>query len=262
MKKYFKDLLKEHKPTIGTFCMMPSPAIVEALAYAGFEYILIDMEHTCTNDTLLVDMLRACDAAGAASLVRVSEANETQIKHVLANGASGILVPHVESAEAARRVVKMTRYYPLGELSTCPFDRDFMYGVDGFNAFTKEHNVMQEANEKRYVCVCIETAQGIENLPEILSVEGIDAIDIGMCDLAVSLGVNYMEHPLVREAATKALHMAHEYGKTIIFATPEEETMAFWINEGCDAALYYTDCAIISQTGRMLYENLKKYREY
>ena len=111
----FKLRLRRRDVMFGCFVGQPSPAIAEMVGYAGFDYVIVDLEHGPTGLETLENMLRAAQAAGAASLVRLPSPAQADILRVLDAGADGILVPHVESAADARAVVAHAYYPPAGQ---------------------------------------------------------------------------------------------------------------------------------------------------
>lgn len=164
---------------VGTFVIeLPHPATLTALAVAGFDFAVLDMEHSSIGFTSLGGLISAAHAAELAVLVRVWGEDAGLIGKVLDMGANGVMVPHVETPERARAVVQQSRYAPLGGRGFSPLSR--------FDAL--EHP-FTELNEATFVVVQVEGIQGIAQASAIASVEGLDAVFVGPYDLALSLGV-------------------------------------------------------------------------
>jgi len=114
-KNRVKQIMREGKLAIGTYVSLTDPQIVEIIGLAGFDGAFIDMEHSQFDLSLICEMIRAADLAGVTSLVRVPDNDAKLILRLLDSGAQGIVIPHVEGLEGARRAVAAVRYPPLGE---------------------------------------------------------------------------------------------------------------------------------------------------
>ena len=109
-----KDKLISNELTIGSWLTLPSTAIAEIMCNAGFDWIVVDLEHTTISLEQAGEMIRTIELSGSSSLVRLTSNDENQIKRVMDAGAQGIVVPMVKSATDAKRAVTATRYPPLG----------------------------------------------------------------------------------------------------------------------------------------------------
>jgi 2-keto-3-deoxy-L-rhamnonate aldolase RhmA len=164
---------------LGTFVLEnPAPATVSAMALAGFDYIIIDMEHSSVDFSTLEPLVAAAQACGLPTLVRPWGEDVGLIGKALDIGANGIMAARVESAERARTIVEQARFAPLGNR--------------GFSPLTK-YDALREPlralDESTYVVLQIEGRRGIESIADIAAVRGIDAVFVGPYDLALSLGV-------------------------------------------------------------------------
>src|SRR5436190_24377150 len=110
-----RNMLDADKPAFGLWISIADPAVVEIVAYAGFDYVNIDMEHTTLELSMVENMCRAASACGISALVRVPENNAKAILRVVELGPDGIVVPRIRDAEDARRAVLAAKYAPLGE---------------------------------------------------------------------------------------------------------------------------------------------------
>lgn len=259
MKTWFKDLLVPGKQCIGTFAMLPSADSCEILAKAGFEFITVDLEHRPTSAETMLHMLRAIESADTASVVRVRGLREDEVKVALSCGATAIWFPGIQTAAEARTAVSLCKHPPMGVMGMCPFDRAFDFGINGVKTFS-ELDYIKVANEKRAVIVAIEDNEGLKNLPEIVKIPGVDVIDIGMCDLATDMGYHGdLEHPAVVKRVKETMDLIHSAGKYIMLGTPREESMGYWIQQGCDVSIYCTDISILAMEGMRLYNEIQKY---
>ena len=222
MQKSFRELLHaEHRP-IGTILQLPSEELVEILGHAGVEFLTMDTEHCPMSHAKIVSMIRTAEAAGVVPMVRVPDvSDEDSIKKALDGGAAGVLVPNISTAEQARLAVRYGKYAPMGNRGACPYVRANSFG-GGDCA-----NYYERANAYTSINLLVEGPEGVQNLPEIVKVEGIDSIQIGAVDLSVSLGIpGQTNHPLVRKAIQDAGCLAAENGKVIGFFCSEPEDVS------------------------------------
>jgi 4-hydroxy-2-oxoheptanedioate aldolase len=199
-KKGLKEKLRAGEVCLGTHTYSASPANVEIIGRAGFDWVLVDCEHAPVGpyDTLLLEnLLRAAELSGATALVRVPENDQTMIMKVLDSGAAGVVVPHVNDAESARRAVRATRYPSEGTRGTCSNTR-----ATGYYSKIKQEGdkFWKRANDEIIVVALVEDHKALDNIEEIVSVPGIDVVYIGPRDLAMSMGETDIDSPRVREA--------------------------------------------------------------
>ena len=182
-----KAKLEAGKVVFGSEIMFPSADVVEILAYSGLDFVYMDMEHSATTHESLVHMIRACEIGGATPLVRIPESVPGEypgvILRILDLGAMGVIVPHVDTREEARAVVEAVKYAPAGRRGMFDVGRQTGYGT---RMDVQEY--VQRANEETLVVVMIESMQGLANVDDILSVEGVDVVQIGSSDLSASMG--------------------------------------------------------------------------
>lgn len=192
-----KRALADGKTVFGLLNSIPSPLLVEMIGYAGFDFVILDMEHVCLNPETLENMVRAAECAGVTSLVRVPSAAPEVILRALDCGAQGIVVPHVRTAAEAAQAVSASRYAPLGT-------RGISGGrTTGFGTLDLP-TYFARANSEIMVVAMIEDREGVDNLEAILSVAGIGMVLEGAIDLSQSYGVpGQSQHPIVQDAIEK-----------------------------------------------------------
>jgi 2-keto-3-deoxy-L-rhamnonate aldolase RhmA len=219
--------------TLGTFLIeLPCPTALATLALAGFDFVVLDMEHSALDFSGLEMLINAGHAAGIAMLVRTWGEDVGLIGKALDLGASGILAPHVESAERARAIVAQARFSPSGRR--------------GFSPLTKYDSLthpFQALDASTYVVVQIEGRAALESVREIAAVPGIDAVFIGPYDLALSLDVEPGSAPVIAAA------------ERVATAVPANVTLGIYIDDpahcGAWAARRFT-LQCVSFDGRML----------
>jgi len=188
----FRKRLRDRETLLGCLVTLPTAAVAEILADVGFDWLFIDGEHGHleTGDTLA--MLQAVGDR-VACVVRVPGAEETPIKKILDQGAEGIIVPQVNTADQAAAIVQHARYAPSGSRGV-GLSRAHAYGM-------RFQEYLQIANERIAVIVQAEHARAVENIESIVQVEGIDAVLVGPYDLAASLGkMGQIDDPIVLDA--------------------------------------------------------------
>ena len=201
----FRKALLTRQVTIGSWVQANSGTSAEILARVGFDWIGIDMEHTDIDNGALVDVLRAMRSG--VPIVRVSSNDVITIRTALDIGAQGVLVPLIGTATQALAAVQAARFPPDG-IRGFAFCRANNWGAD-FDQY------VAEANQNLTVIAMIETKEGVENIDDILAVDGIDAIFIGPYDLSGSYGIpGQLSHSTVREACRRVSEACKRHGKS------------------------------------------------
>ena len=178
-----KQKLLAGEPALGCSVMVPSPQMVEMVGHAGFDWVLIDMEHGTIGLESAELMIMAAEAAGITPIVRPRSNRKQDISGVMDRGAMGVQVPHVNNAADARRAVDAVKFGPGDRRGLAAGTRPDSYGLAG-----SMPGFVQASNEQTLVCVQLEHAAAIENADEILAVDGIDVFFIGPSDLSQSMG--------------------------------------------------------------------------
>ena len=178
-----RDKIRNGKLVKGVFITMPEASTSEMAGYAGYDYVWIDAEHGALDRQEIYHHIMAAQGAGCAAFVRVREAIPSILKAILDMGPDGIIFPFCNNAEIARTAVKACSYPDdiyHGIRGQGPV-RAIRYGLDDEGAYLKE------AYAKVLKIAQIETYEGYQNLDEILAVEGIDSLFVGMADMTRSL---------------------------------------------------------------------------
>ncbi len=193
---------------LGVILSIPSPRIVEMCAIAGADFVLADLEHHPFDWETLENIVRACEATGITPTVRTMDSHAGTICRLLDIGFQGINVPHVDSAEEARAIVRAALYPPQGER-----------GVDltrwsGFGLGMSARDYLPLANAEVMIGVAIETLAGLQDAEAIAAVAGIDSLGVGETDLSTSMGfAGDHHHPEVQAAARRVRDLAVGHGK-------------------------------------------------
>jgi 4-hydroxy-2-oxoheptanedioate aldolase len=178
-------MIDANQPAFGLWVSIADPAVVEIAAYAGYDYVNIDMEHTGINLETVENMLRAASAAGISALVRVPGNDPNAILRVAEIGPDGLFIPHVMNAEDARRAVRAAKYAPIGDRGISGSTRAARYGLDtgDFAAYAAR------INRELIIHAQIEDQSAIDDIENIAAVEGLDVCGTAPSDLARTLGI-------------------------------------------------------------------------
>ena len=211
---------------LGILNFSGSPKIIELSGIAGFDFVIIDTEHTTATWETVDHMILAAKAIGLPALVRVGTPDEGEILRALDCGADGIVISHVSTAHAATRAVAGALYPPRGIRGMCPAIRPVRYGEIAW------HDHAAASNERMLIICLIEDKEGLDNIDDICAVDGVDVIWCGSGDLSQSLGIKHsgLEHPLMREAMTKIRDACSKNDK-IFMATAGSKPTAEYVNE-------------------------------
>lgn len=231
-----KNKLKKNQLTIGSWIMMGHPMSIEVLALAGFEWLVIDIEHTPIDLETVQSLIRTIQASDMKALVRVSKNEEVIIKRVLDMGADGIIVPMVNSKEDAKRAVNYAKYPPIGKRGVGLF-RATRYGM-------KFEEYKKWVDDELVIIAQIEHIDAVNNIDEILQIEGIDGTIIGPYDLSASMGYpGEFEREDVKDAVQKVLDRCKAFnipsGFHVVDTDPEK--LQIKIEQGCTFLAYGID---------------------
>ena len=205
-----KALFAEGKPALGCSLMFPSAPLVEMLGHAGFDWVLLDCEHGSLSLADVELMCMAADAVGITAIGRPRSNDAADIQSVLDRGVAGVQIPHINTAEDARRAVAAVKFGPGAGRGMAAGTRPDRWGLGA-----KMPDFAAQANAHSLVCVQLEHGEAIANAEEILKVEGIDVFFIGPSDLSQSMGhPGNPKAPPVAEAIDRTLAMIRAAGLT------------------------------------------------
>lgn len=191
----------------GTFLNLGSPMTVEIAGLAGFDWLLIDHEHGPGGEDLLLHQLHAAAATPAFAVVRIAQNEPARFKRVLDAGASGVMVPYVNTAAEARAAVAAMRYPPHGTRGVAKFNRGAGFGADFEEYYLHAH-------ERLLGVIQIETPEAVANIDEIAAVDGADVLFVGPTDLSYNLGIrDQLESPAFVETLRRVATAARRHGK-------------------------------------------------
>lgn len=211
MENKLKRMLQAKEPAIGFWLNFPSPDLAEFIGLVGFDFIVIDTEHYFFGAETILNIVRAAKMSDCTPILRVSKNDQALILGYLEAGVEGIIVPHVNSQAGAEAAVRAVKYPPQGSRSVNSITRATKYGLA-----QSPGEFHEKANRESLVIVMVEEPEAIENLPDILRVEGIDSVFIGPEDLSASMGyIGNPGHPEVQAAIKEIETQIRASGKAL-----------------------------------------------
>lgn len=179
-KSQLKEKLSKNQLTFGSWITIPSFQVIEIMATAGFDWLVIDIEHSQINMFHVAELISAIQGSGMQALVRVGKNDELIIKRVLDSGADGLIIPMVNTEKDAQLAVNLSNYPPIGSRGV---------GLSRANLYGSEFDKYKRWLEKELVIIAqIEHIDAVDNLKKIINVNGIDGILLGPYDLSASMG--------------------------------------------------------------------------
>ena len=246
----FKRALKASKAQIGLWSSLSSNYTVEVIAGAGFDWILLDCEHSPNDLENLLTQLQAAAPYPTAPVVRVPWNDMVTIKRVLDIGAQSLLVPYVSTADEAKAAVSYTRYPPQGVRGVAGSTRASRFG--------RVKDYAKRAAEEICVLVQVENQLGLDNLDKIASVEGIDGVFIGPADLHASLGyMGEITNPKVMPLIDEAIKRIRKCGKAPGILTPAEEHAKRQLSLGAQFVAVGNDIGLLARGAEALLTRFK-----
>lgn len=240
--KIVKDSLNSGNAVLGTWCNSGSPIIAELLAMAGFDFVCVDAEHSAVDVPQTQTMFQAIASGNpdCNPFVRLHGADYSLVKRYVDAGAKGLICPLVNTRAEAEVLVSAAKYPPAG-LRGVGFCRANRYGFS-----VKDH--FRTANDEILVAVQIEHLQAVENIDEILSVDGVDAVFIGPYDLTASMGIAaQFDHPDYLAAQKKIIDACHRHGvfPGIHVVQPDQAELDQRVKEGHRFLAYSLDITML-----------------
>ncbi|HET8728951.1 MAG TPA: aldolase/citrate lyase family protein [Alphaproteobacteria bacterium] len=239
----FKRGLARPERMVGVWAMSGSPVAAEALGFAGYDFVVLDMEHGPNDVPRALTLLQAMGGTPASSVVRLPWNDAVLVKQVLDCGAQTLMFPYIQNEEEARRAVAATRYPPEGIRGAAGMSRATRYGA--------VPDYFRDAAEEICVVPQIETAEAVANLARIAAVPGVDSIFIGPSDLSASLGlIGQADHLEVQRALASAAEACKRAGKPCGILASNAERAASYLEYGYDWVAVGSDLGLMTAAAR------------
>jgi 2-dehydro-3-deoxyglucarate aldolase/4-hydroxy-2-oxoheptanedioate aldolase len=231
---------------LGTWLKIASGEPVEIMAFVGFDFVVIDLEHAPLDLRTAYQLINSAAALGLVPLVRVPDTTASTIQKILDAGAMGILVPHVDTVDQAAAVGRACRFPPHGIRGAGGTSRAGAWGL------RPNTDYLATGNDDVLCVPQLESVEAIKAAPEILALDSIDAVFVGAADLSMSMG-STPTSPEVLELISSAIDAAHAAGKRCGLAfggVPERAARA--VRDGCDFVLLSNDTSMLAEAARGL----------
>jgi 4-hydroxy-2-oxoheptanedioate aldolase len=253
MPDHLTNLFKQRlgkQQQIGFFATFGSPELTEMLSACGFDWALIDTEHSPIELPNVVDHMRAIERAGIPALVRPAWNDTVLIKRILDQGAQTLLIPYVDTPEEAQAAVASVRFPPHGVRGVSGSSRSSNYGLTP--------GYFQKAEAELCLIVQIESTRALAKIEAIAAVPGVDAVFIGPSDLAASMGhIGNAQHPDVQAAIDDGFRRLKAAGKPTGYLTGNEAEFKRRMADGIDFISFATDAVFIRNAAVDLVKRLK-----
>ena len=247
-KNHLKEKLKRGDIALGTWAVIPSAITAEIMSSAGLDFIIIDSEHGPISFETAQEMAIACESQGVSPVMRIGGVNEADILKAMDIGVHCIQIPNIKSKEEVLELIKFSKYPPIGERGFSPFTRAGNYSIE--NSFI----LTDRANKNTLIAINIEGKEAIEEIDEILEIEYLDIIFIGLFDLSKALGVSGDVHnKKVMDQFIKLIEKINLKGKVSGSIATNESDIENYIKIGLRYIAYLVDCDVL----RASYKRIK-----
>ncbi len=246
----FKRALKAGQPQIGLWSSLSSNYAVEVIAGAGFDWILLDMEHSPNDLESLLSQLQAAAPYASHPIVRVPWNDMVTIKRVLDAGAQSLLIPYVQNASDAKAAVSNTRYPPAGVRGVA--------GTTRATRFGRVKDYAKRAHEELCVLVQLETKPALEEIEKVAAIDGVNGIFIGPADLHASMGyTGETANPAVMPLIEDSIRRIRKAGKAPGYLSPVEADAKRMLAAGAQFVAVGADVGLLARGAENLLAKFK-----
>ncbi|MEN8195075.1 MAG: aldolase/citrate lyase family protein [Pseudomonadota bacterium] len=245
-----KKALAAGEKQIGLWSSLCSPIVAEALAYSGYDWLLIDTEHSPNELPNVMGMMQAMALGTASPVVRPAWNDPVLLKRLLDAGTQSFLIPFVQSAEEAARAVSATRYPPEGIRGVALSHRGNRYG--------RVPDYVKKANQEICLLVQVESRAAVDAAADIAAVDGVDGVFIGPSDLAADLGhLGNPGHPEVQAAIAEVLKACQSAGTAAGILSGIEDQAKGYLDAGFSFVAVGSDLGLLTKHADALRESFK-----
>jgi 4-hydroxy-2-oxoheptanedioate aldolase len=256
LKNSVKEKYKSGKQSIGTFLNMGSAIAAECAGIAGLDYFIVDTEHSPFGLREVTAMIQASEIRHITPFVRIKHITRGAILKALDVGAQGLVIPGIKKKEEVSRIIEFGKYPPLGNRGFCPtrccgygYTGELLNGIDGY---------METINSEIMLIPQCETRECLEQVEDIIALDGVDGIFIGPFDLSISLGApGNFDDPKMKNAVDRVLKACKAADKpALIFAT-SLESAKMRLEQGFDSVTYNADLNILLERFKEIAKELR-----
>ncbi|MBU0591899.1 MAG: aldolase/citrate lyase family protein [archaeon] len=247
-----KKKLENNEKTLGTWCVVDSPTVVDIMATTGLDFIIIDAEHGPISYETAQCMVMACESHNVSPIMRVGELNEALVLRALDIGIHGLQMPNISNSEDATEFVRLAKYPPIGIRGFSPYTKAGLYDFNNGRELTKK------ANENVLLIANVEGVEGVENIEEISKVKHIDIIFVGLFDLSKSLGIpGDVENPKVMEKLKHVIDVVKKNGKKVGSIASNKKMLKQLMKLDIDYVTYSVDSGMIKEAYSEIVEEFR-----
>ena len=237
-----KEKIIAGKKPIGTFCELMSENVVEALGYAGLDYVILDNEHSPIEAETTLAMVRAAEHGGITPIARVRGISRPAVLKLLDIGAQGLIVPNVKTVDDVKQLVSWSKYNPIGNRGFSGSRKDGW----GFMLNMSVRETMDYFNEQVLLIPQCETAEALETIEEIAAVDGVDGIFVGPYDLSIAMEIpGEFDNPMFVAALKRITEACKKAGKFTMIFTGDRSSVINYFKSGFDSVAYSMDAAFL-----------------
>jgi|TARA_B100001142_G_C14137799_1_gene579433 4-hydroxy-2-oxoheptanedioate aldolase len=252
-KNFIKEKLSKNIPVIGTWVVVPSIINIDIICSSGIDFIIIDREHGPITFETAQRMAIACESRNVSPLMRVGDIEKSFIQNALDIGVHGIQIPNINSKKDALEVINYSKYPPIGDRGFSPFTRAGDYS----NKNSKK--LLNDANKNTIVVLNIEGKNALDNIDEIISVNNIDIIFVGLFDLSKELQIpGDIENPKIIDALKFITNKCKEKGIYVGTIATNLKQIDRFLEIGLKYIVYGVDCNIIKNSYEEIVNHFNK----
>ena len=255
MKNLLKEKMLKGENVIGTFFQLGGSTAVECLGISGLDFFIIDTEHGPFDVESSMDFIRTAELQSITPFARIKDVSRPSVLKMLDIGAKGIIVPCVETVEQVKNLVEWSKYYPLGKrgfFTARPAGYgfyDFAKNIDGY---------FKTCNEETLLIPQCETMSFLENIEEIVNINGVDGIFIGPYDLSIGMGKPaQFSDPEFLQAVSEVKKACKDAGKFSFIYTGSNNEAKRYFDEGFDGVAVNFDAAIFINAYKTIINEIK-----
>lgn len=255
MNNTVKQKLSNSEAVLGTFFQMGSTTAMECLGITGLDYTIIDTEHGPFDVESAMEFIRVAELKGITPFVRIKDITRPSILKMLDAGAKGLIIPCVETVEQVRSIVEYGKYSPVGKRGFI-YTRVAEYGYsDDASSIDK---YMKICNDNTMLIPQCETMGCLENIEEIVSIDGVDGIFVGPYDLSIAMGMpGQFDNPEFKNALSRVHAACRNSNKPIFIYTGSIDAAKSYFEEGYNGVAYNLDTAMYINAFKKAIEDIK-----
>ena len=245
-----------HKTQFGTFFEIGGNIAIEALCRSGLDYVIIDTEHGRFSTESTAEYIIAAENGGMPAYVRIGDISRHSVLRMLDIGAKGLIVPNIRSVEEVKKLIPYAKFPPIGNRGYCP-NRTSGWGADEWASDALAY--MKTCNQQCKLIPQCETTEALDQIEEIVALDGVDGIFVGPCDLSIAMGIPLQfEHPDLHAAIKKILTTCKKHKKESYIFAGNIHNAIMWAEAGFDSIAYSLDVSVFIQAYRNIVEQFRK----